>query len=66
MFVGFTPTVIRLRVISATTSGVDIAPGAPDAFTLIPTKSRASKNRAQLSRGSLSPVNVDIPRAIIV
>ena len=65
MFVGFTPTVIRLRVISATTSGIDIAPGAPDAFTLIPTKSRASKNRAQLSRGSVSPVNVVIPRAII-
>ena len=44
---------------------MDIAPGAPEQLILIPTKSFASKNRRQLSRGSLSPVSVDIPRAII-
>jgi hypothetical protein len=65
MFVGFTPTAMRLFAISATTSGIDIAPGAPDAFTLMPTKSCALKKRAQLSRGSLSPVSVVMPRAII-
>ena len=65
MLAGLTPTVVRFLVISATTSGIDIAPGAPEALTLMPTKSWALKKRAQLSRGSLSPVSVDIPRAII-
>src|SRR5436190_13198910 len=65
MLVGFTPTVIRFRAISATTSGIDIAPGAPEQLILMPTKSLELKKRAQLSRGSLSPVSVVIPRAII-
>ena len=65
MFAGLTPTAIRLRAISATTSGIDIAPGAPEQLTLMPTKSCALKKRAQLSRGSLSPVSVVMPRAII-
>src|SRR6476646_7634933 len=66
MFVGFTPTAIRLFEISATTSGIDMAPGAPEQLILMPTKSCALKNRAQLSRGSLSPVSVVMPRAIMV
>ena len=65
MFAGFTPTAIRLLTISATTSGIDIAPGAPEQLILMPTTSCALKKRAQLSRGSLSPVSVVMPRAII-
>ncbi len=65
MFAGLTPTTIRLRTISATTSGIDIAPGAPEQLILMPTKSCALKKRAQLSRGSLSPVSVVMPWAII-
>ena len=66
MFVGFTPTAMRLFAISVTTSGIDMAPGAPEQLILMPTKSCALKKRAQLSRGSLSPVSVVMPRAIIV
>ena len=65
IWAGLTPTAIRLREISATMSGIDIAPGAPEQLILMPTKSSALKNRAQLSRGSLSPVRVVIPWAII-
>jgi hypothetical protein len=66
MLVALTPTVIRLAAISATTSGMDMAPGAPDALTLMPTKSALVKNRAQLSRGSRSPVSDVMPLAIMV
>src|SRR5207247_5249583 len=65
MRVGLTPTVIRFLTISPTTSGIDMAPGAPEQLILMPTKSWSLKKRAQLSRGSLSPVRVVIPVAII-
>ena len=48
-----------------TTSGVDIMPGAPEQFTLMPTTSAGVKKRAQLSRASVSPVSARMPCAII-
>ena len=59
------PSVVRLRTISPTISGVDMMLGAPEQFTLMPTTSDGVKKRAQESRASLSPVSVRMPLEII-
>ena len=62
---GLTPTATRFRTISATTTGDDMIPGAPEQLTLIPTISAGVMKRAHASRTSASPVKARMPCAII-
>src|SRR5688500_15001144 len=66
MFAAGTPTAMRFRAMSATTSGDDIMFGAPEQLILIPTTSLGVTKRAQESRSSLSPVSARIPSRSIL
>src|SRR5579872_88702 len=55
----------RLRTISATTTGCEQIPGAPEQFTLIPTTSDGAKSLRQPSRAAASPVSDAMPRRTI-
>src|SRR5712692_7676388 len=65
IWLGLTSIATRLRTISATTTGCEQIPGAPEQFTLTPTTSAGKKNLRQASRAAASPVRAAIPRPII-
>jgi hypothetical protein len=65
MFSAGTPAAITFRAISAITSGVDIAPGAPEQFALMPTTSEGAMNFLHASASFFAPVSACMPREII-
>src|SRR5437764_12258269 len=65
IWAGFTSIDTRLRTISATTTGCEQMPGAPEQFTLMPMTSDGEKNLRQASRAVGSPVSAVMPRRTI-